>query len=62
MFSRDALDSFMDKGERSDHRKKKKKKEKERKLRYQIDAQKYKISAMLSLTKKLVWPVCVFFQ
>ena len=35
---------------------------KRKKLRCQIDAQKYKISAMLSLTKKLVWSVCVLFQ
>ena len=35
---------------------------KRKKLKYQIDPQKQKISAMLPLTKELVWSVCVLFQ
>ena len=35
---------------------------KRKKLSCQIDAQKYKISVVLQLTKKLVWSVCVLFQ
>ena len=33
-----------------------------KKLSCQIDAQKYNISAVLPLTKKLIWSVCVLFQ